>query len=198
MASSPSITTSAARRAGRHVLKLCRAEACQATGGDALAARAQARLGVALGDTTADGRVTLEPVYCLGLCSVVAVGHDRRPRSSAGSTTRSSTRCSRRPTDERAAHLRSGRRRGGRRAAPTRSRRDRGVRRQAQARDRNRAQRLARHALARADGRSRDRTRAASPTARSSRPTSTAARCDDRRRRRSHDCASASRKIIRS
>jgi formate dehydrogenase subunit gamma len=56
--------------AGRHVLKLCRAEACQAAGGDALAARAEARLGVAFGGTTADGRVTLEPVYCLGLCSV--------------------------------------------------------------------------------------------------------------------------------
>jgi formate dehydrogenase subunit gamma len=56
--------------AGRHVLKLCRAEACQAAGGDALAAQASARLGVALGETAADGRVTLEPVYCLGLCAV--------------------------------------------------------------------------------------------------------------------------------
>ena len=56
--------------AGRHVLKLCRAEACQAAGGDVLAERAQARLGVALGETAADGRVTLEPVYCLGLCAV--------------------------------------------------------------------------------------------------------------------------------
>jgi formate dehydrogenase subunit gamma len=56
--------------AGRHVLKLCRAEACQAVGCDALAERAEARLGVAFGETTADGRVTLEPVYCLGLCSV--------------------------------------------------------------------------------------------------------------------------------
>jgi formate dehydrogenase subunit gamma len=56
--------------AGRHVLKLCRAEACQAAGGDALAARAEARLGVRFGDTTQDGGVTLEPVYCLGLCSV--------------------------------------------------------------------------------------------------------------------------------
>ncbi len=55
--------------AGRHVLKLCRAEACQAAGGDALAARAEARLGVAIGNTTADERVTLEPVYCLGLCA---------------------------------------------------------------------------------------------------------------------------------
>jgi formate dehydrogenase subunit gamma len=56
--------------AGRHVLKLCRAEACQAAGGDALAARAEGRLGVKMGATTADGRVTLEPIYCLGLCSV--------------------------------------------------------------------------------------------------------------------------------
>ena len=39
--------------AGRHVLKLCRAEACQAAGGDALAARAESRLGVSLGNTTA-------------------------------------------------------------------------------------------------------------------------------------------------
>ena len=38
--------------AGRHVLKLCRAEACQAAGGDALAARAEARLGISLGNTT--------------------------------------------------------------------------------------------------------------------------------------------------
>ncbi len=55
--------------AGHHVLKLCRAEACQAAGGDALAACAQARLGIAIGHTTADERVTLEPVYCLGLCA---------------------------------------------------------------------------------------------------------------------------------
>ena len=40
--------------AGRHVLKLCRAEACQAAGGDALAARAEAKLGIAIGNTTAD------------------------------------------------------------------------------------------------------------------------------------------------
>jgi formate dehydrogenase subunit gamma len=53
---------------GRRVLKLCRAESCQAAGGDALAARAQEKLGVEMGGTTADARVTLEPVYCLGLC----------------------------------------------------------------------------------------------------------------------------------
>jgi len=55
--------------AGRHVLKLCRAEACQAMGSDALAARAEARLGVKLGETTPDGRVTVEAIYCLGLCA---------------------------------------------------------------------------------------------------------------------------------
>jgi formate dehydrogenase subunit gamma len=55
--------------AGRHVLKLCRAEACQAAGGDGLAARAETKLGIALGNTTPDERVTLESVYCLGLCA---------------------------------------------------------------------------------------------------------------------------------
>jgi len=55
--------------AGRHVVKLCRAEAWQAAGGAALAARAEARRGVAMGTTASDGSVTLEPVYCLGLCA---------------------------------------------------------------------------------------------------------------------------------
>src|SRR5580658_1585958 len=55
--------------AGHHVLKLCRAEACQAAGGDALAARAEKKLGIAIGNTTADERVTFEPIYCLGLCA---------------------------------------------------------------------------------------------------------------------------------
>jgi len=55
--------------AGRHVLKLCRAEACQAAGGDPLALYAERRLGLAMGATAADGSVTLEPVYCLGLCA---------------------------------------------------------------------------------------------------------------------------------
>ncbi len=59
-----------AEPAGRHVLKLCCAEACQSCGGDALAARAEDRLGIKLGETSSDGRVTLKPVYCLGLCSV--------------------------------------------------------------------------------------------------------------------------------
>ncbi|HEX4508307.1 MAG TPA: formate dehydrogenase subunit gamma [Alphaproteobacteria bacterium] len=54
---------------GRHVLKLCRAEACQSMGADGLGAHACARLGVGWGETTRDGRVTLDPVYCLGLCA---------------------------------------------------------------------------------------------------------------------------------
>jgi formate dehydrogenase subunit gamma len=52
-----------------HTLRLCRAEACQAAGGDALAAHAEQRLRVAFGDTTADGAIRLEAVYCLGLCA---------------------------------------------------------------------------------------------------------------------------------
>lgn len=55
--------------AGRHVLKICRAEACQSVGGDALAERVQKLLGIGFHETTLDGAVTLEPVYCLGLCS---------------------------------------------------------------------------------------------------------------------------------
>ncbi|WP_309085922.1 formate dehydrogenase subunit gamma [Chelativorans sp.] len=54
---------------GRHVLKLCRAEACQSMGGDAIAERLQNLLGLKFGETAADGSVTLEPVYCLGLCA---------------------------------------------------------------------------------------------------------------------------------
>lgn len=55
--------------AGRHVMKLCRAEACQAMGADALHQHAQDKLRVGVGETTTDGRVTLEAVYCLGLCA---------------------------------------------------------------------------------------------------------------------------------
>ncbi|WP_103257227.1 formate dehydrogenase subunit gamma [Tabrizicola aquatica] len=55
--------------AGRHVLKLCRAEACQTVGADAVADRIKAALGIDWHETTPDGRVTLEPVFCLGLCA---------------------------------------------------------------------------------------------------------------------------------
>ena len=55
--------------AGRHVLKLCRAEACQTVGADEVADRIKKALGIDWHETTADGRVTLEPVFCLGLCA---------------------------------------------------------------------------------------------------------------------------------
>lgn len=55
--------------AGRHVLKLCRAEACQAMGADRVAAHVRGRLGIEWHETTQDGAVTLEPVFCLGLCA---------------------------------------------------------------------------------------------------------------------------------
>jgi formate dehydrogenase subunit gamma len=58
---------------GRHVIQVCRAEACQAMGSDALMAHAEHTLGCHThgghGSTSADGRYTLNPVYCLGLCA---------------------------------------------------------------------------------------------------------------------------------
>jgi formate dehydrogenase subunit gamma len=54
---------------GRHMLHLCRAEACQAVGAEALGAHTRSALGVDWHGTTADGAVTLEPVLCLGLCA---------------------------------------------------------------------------------------------------------------------------------
>jgi formate dehydrogenase subunit gamma len=59
---------------GRHVLRLCRAEACQAMGAEALHAAAQRRLGIGWHQTTSDGAVTLEPVFCLGLCAIAPSG----------------------------------------------------------------------------------------------------------------------------
>ncbi len=55
--------------AGRHVVQLCRAEACQAVGAVSLHDHAKRRLGVDWHGTTLDGKVTLEPVFCLGLCA---------------------------------------------------------------------------------------------------------------------------------
>ena len=54
---------------GRHVVQVCRAESCQAMGGANLEAHARASLGVDWHETTADGAITLEPVYCLGNCA---------------------------------------------------------------------------------------------------------------------------------
>ncbi|PLQ02448.1 formate dehydrogenase subunit gamma [Cupriavidus pauculus] len=55
--------------AGRHVVQVCRAEACQSVGADALAEHACRKLGCDFHETTADGQYTLEPVYCLGQCA---------------------------------------------------------------------------------------------------------------------------------
>ncbi|GAA0755332.1 formate dehydrogenase subunit gamma [Ideonella azotifigens] len=54
---------------GRHVVQVCRAEACQACGADELLAEAEALLGCKSHETRSDGAVTLEPVFCLGLCA---------------------------------------------------------------------------------------------------------------------------------
>ena len=54
---------------GRRVLRLCQAEACQSMNAAALAKHAQQSLGIGFGETTADGAITLEAVYCLGLCA---------------------------------------------------------------------------------------------------------------------------------
>jgi formate dehydrogenase subunit gamma len=55
--------------AGRCVIKICQAESCQAMGSQALTAHASASLGVSLHETTEDGAMSLEPVYCLGNCA---------------------------------------------------------------------------------------------------------------------------------
>ncbi len=55
---------------GQHVLKLCRAEACQAMGCERVERHLAERHGAAMHTTTTDGRLTVEPVYCLGNCSL--------------------------------------------------------------------------------------------------------------------------------
>lgn len=54
---------------GKHTLRVCRAEACQANGAEALLAHARHSLGCVEHETSADGAFTLEPVYCLGQCA---------------------------------------------------------------------------------------------------------------------------------
>ena len=56
--------------AGRHVLKVCRAEACQSMGCDKLIGHLENRLGIRLGETTADGSLTVDQVFCLGNCAL--------------------------------------------------------------------------------------------------------------------------------
>lgn len=66
----------------RHVLQICRAEACQSRGAAALIEQARERLGCELHGSSADGAVTLEAAYCLGLCaSSPALAIDERPHA---------------------------------------------------------------------------------------------------------------------
>ena len=55
--------------AGKRVIKICQAESCQAMGSQALTAHAEQSLGISLNETSRDGAITLEPVYCLGNCA---------------------------------------------------------------------------------------------------------------------------------
>ncbi len=65
---------------GKHSLKLCSAEACQSMGGRDLVAAVEKFLNVKMGGTTADGLITLEATYCLGLCaSAPTMMIDNRP-----------------------------------------------------------------------------------------------------------------------
>lgn len=69
--------------AGRHVVSVCQAEACQSMGAAALTAHAQRTLGCGLHETTADGAFTLEPTYCLGLCAMspaLSIDHEVHAR----------------------------------------------------------------------------------------------------------------------
>ncbi len=72
---------------GRRTLKLCVAESCQAAGVRVLKKRAKEKLSVEMGGTTANRRVTLEPVYCLGLChSSPAAMLDQAPHAGLDET----------------------------------------------------------------------------------------------------------------
>jgi len=54
---------------GRHTVQICRAESCQSMGANALAEHAKRRLGIGFDETSADGELSLHPVYCLGQCA---------------------------------------------------------------------------------------------------------------------------------
>lgn len=55
--------------AGKRVIKICQAESCQAMGSRTLTAYAEDKTGIGLGETSKDGKLTLEAVYCLGNCA---------------------------------------------------------------------------------------------------------------------------------
>jgi formate dehydrogenase subunit gamma len=54
---------------GTHIVQVCQAESCQSMGAEALTEHARARLGIDFHETTANGRFSLEPIYCLGNCA---------------------------------------------------------------------------------------------------------------------------------
>jgi formate dehydrogenase subunit gamma len=54
---------------GKHTVHVCRAESCQAMGSKQLESHIKSKLGIDFHETTADGKFSLEPVYCLGLCA---------------------------------------------------------------------------------------------------------------------------------
>ncbi len=65
---------------GRHTLKMCRAESCQAMGCERVIDHVEKRLGAKLGETTPDGSFSLDAVYCLGNCALSpAVMLDGKP-----------------------------------------------------------------------------------------------------------------------
>lgn len=69
--------------AGKHLIQVCRAEACQAMGSVALEQHIKDLLGIDFGQTTADGQFSLEPVYCLGNCACtpsIRIGDDIHAR----------------------------------------------------------------------------------------------------------------------
>jgi formate dehydrogenase subunit gamma len=71
--------------AGQHQVRVCRAESCQAAGGDALVDHARRRLGIELHQTTPDGRFSLDAVYCLGNCAcspAIMIGEELHGRVS--------------------------------------------------------------------------------------------------------------------
>ena len=155
-------------------LRICRAEACQSVGADALVEDAVERFGVPVGGTTVDGRLTVDEVFCLGDCALGPAVDDRRRPSTAGWTGSGLPRSSPRPPPDDDAGLRAARLgrplgRGGRGRRVARHPRPRPI----AGRD-DRPQRLARPAVAGAARRSRDargsdRLRARSPRATSRR-----------------------------
>ena len=73
---------------GKHTIHLCRAESCQAMGSNALEAHVKTTLGIDYHETTADGKFSLEPVYCLGNCAcspAMQIGQEIYGRVSAES-----------------------------------------------------------------------------------------------------------------